>query len=156
MWWVRCEEAEDTWRLGQALAEVARPGTVVSLDGDLGAGKTCFSQGVGAGLEVAEPVVSPTFILVAEYEGRLPLLHADAYRLEPGEVEQIGLEESLEGWPGVALVEWATRVEEALPGDRLRVLLLLDEPGRRVEITATGKRSAAVLDAWRARWEASS
>lgn len=154
MWTLTSPKPEDTQELGRALAAVAEPGTVVALTGDMGAGKTCFAQGVGDGLWVAGPIVSPTFILVAEYEGQLPLLHADLWRLEPGELEQVGLEESLERWRGVALVEWADRFPALLPADHLRVALLHRDGGREIRIEATGTRSDAVLERWRARWDA--
>jgi tRNA threonylcarbamoyladenosine biosynthesis protein TsaE len=150
MWQVVCKDPAETRALGVTLGASAVAGTVLALSGDLGAGKTCFSQGVGAGLSVDEPIVSPTFILIAEYEGRLPLLHADAYRLESGEVAQIGLEESLEDWPGLALVEWAERVAEILPEDHLTVSITIDGDARCFHIDSTGPRSAAALARWRA------
>ncbi len=150
MWQVFCEDPVQTHALGVALGSSAPGGTIVALTGDLGAGKTCFAQGVGAGLGVAEPIVSPTFILVAEYEGRQPLLHADAYRLRPGEVAGIGLEESLEDWPGLALVEWAELVGEVLPLEHLAVTIEIIDDARRFHITSTGSRSAAALAKWKA------
>lgn len=150
MWQVVCQDPAQTHALGVALGVSAPGETVVALTGDLGAGKTSFAQGVGAGLEIAEPIVSPTFILIAEYEGRLPLLHADAYRLRPGEVEGIGLEESLEDWPGLALVEWAELVGEVLPLDHLTVTIEITDDSRRFSIASTGPRSAAALAKWQA------
>ncbi len=154
MWTLSTASADQTRALGWALAQVASKGIVVALVGDLGAGKTCLAQGVGQGLGVVEAVVSPTFILVAEYEGgRLPLLHADGYRLRPQEVEGIGLEEQLESWPGLALIEWADRVDQALPLDHLRVVFTIHGDARRLQISATGPRSEQVLSAWMARFE---
>ena len=152
MWNVICATNEDTQALGSLLGLCATSGSVVALVGDLGAGKTSFAQGVGVGLGVAQPVVSPTFVLVAEYpDGRLPLLHADTYRLEAGELEGTGLEESLEQWPGIALVEWADRFPEVLPGDHLVVRLNYEGAGRAVSISATGPEHQILLDRWRAR-----
>ena len=159
MWVVETRDEAGTRALGRALGAALRGPLVVALDGDLGAGKTCFAQGAAAGLGVADEVVSPTFVLLAEYEGRLPLLHGDAYRLRPGEAEDIGLEELVEGWPGLVLIEWADRVAELLPDDRLRVELRIPDAAgaperRRVEARATGPRAEAALAAWRAAWEA--
>jgi len=153
MWSVQSADPVDTRALGHLLGQVARPGTVVALNGPLGAGKTCFAQGVGAGLDLEEPVVSPTFVLIVEYEAPRPLLHADAYRLRPEEVEEVGLEEALEHWDGLALVEWASRIPEAMPLDHVVVTFHLTEPGRTLEISATGPRSSADVAAWREAWE---
>lgn len=153
MWRVISDSEEQTRSLGAALGRVASAGWVVALHGDLGAGKTCFAQGVGEGLSIDAEVVSPTFILVAEHEGgRLPLLHADLYRLEaPDEVENIGLEEALEVWPGVALIEWADRFPDILPVDHLYVRITIDGARRVVEVTASGAASA-----WLTRWRGAS
>lgn len=109
--------------LAARLAAVARPGDVVSLIGDLGAGKTVFAKGFGAGLGVAGTINSPSFILMAEYEGRLPLFHLDLYRLaDAAEALAGGLLDERQG-EGVTLVEWAERLEDVLPGARLDVLI---------------------------------
>ena len=93
MWTVKLDDMDATLALGRALGRVVSKPALVSLVGDLGAGKTTFAQGVGVGLELVSAVVSPTFILMAEHpDGRLPLLHGDAYRLKPGEAETIGLD----------------------------------------------------------------
>ena len=150
MWIVPCAQPEDTRALGRALGESLAGPLCLSLEGDLGAGKTCFAQGAGDGLQVQEAVVSPTFVLVAEYEGRLPLLHADCYRLEPADAAGIGLEEALETWPGLALVEWAERLPGLLPLDHIQLRLDLAAPGRQVQIRAHGPHAAAALAAWKA------
>ena len=140
---------DDTLAFGEALGRIAVRGTVVALHGDLGAGKTTFSQGVGAGLAIAAPIVSPTFILMAEYEGgRLPLLHADAYRLEGHEVAAIGLDEALDTWPGIALVEWASRIHMHLPVQHIVVHLRHADSGRTAEVSAVGLSHDAVLARW--------
>ncbi len=154
VWTVRSHSPEETRALGCCLAAAGVSGTVVALEGDLGAGKTCLAQGVGEALGVQEPVVSPTFVLVAEYEAPLPLLHADAYRLEPGEVASIGLEETLEDWPGLALVEWPGKVPEALPLDHVEVCIRILGEERLLEVDSTGPRSAAVVRRWQAAWSA--
>lgn len=137
-------DAATTHLLGERLGQAAVPGTVVALIGDLGAGKTAFARGVGAGLGVSR-IQSPTFILVqAHSTGRLPLWHADLYRLsDVDELEQLGLDEILAG-DGVVLVEWADRFPELLPADHLEVRLSEEGEGRRVELRAHGPRSAAL------------
>ena len=100
--------AEETFEVGMRLAKEAKAGDIYCLDGDLGTGKTVFSQGFAAGLGIKEAVNSPTFTIVCEYEeGRLPLYHFDVYRIEePEEMEEIGYEEYFYG-QGVCLVEWS-------------------------------------------------
>ena len=144
----KCQDPAATRALGRRLGELARPGLAVALVGTLGAGKTVFAKGVGEGLGVDQPIASPTFVLLALYdEGRLPLWHADLYRLEPGSsVDDLELELAADG---VLLVEWAERVPAALPDDHLRVTLEIDGDGRRVELAATGPRHRAVLETLR-------
>ena len=142
-----------TQTLGLALGRIAGAGTVVALYGDLGAGKTSLSQGVGLGLGIQASIVSPTFVLMAEYEdGRLPLLHADAYRLSGTEPRSIGLDEAVENWPGIALVEWADRVPSVLPEDHLDVRIEHATRGRMVTIQATGPIHKRVLKRWMAAY----
>ena len=114
------ENAEQTRQVGEALAAILAGGDVISLSGDLGAGKTTFVQGVARGLDVTQPVVSPTFTLVREYEGRVRLCHVDVYRLERmQEIHDLGIEEQLED--SVTLIEWGEVAATALPPDRLEV-----------------------------------
>lgn len=143
---------DDTRAFGARLGAAAFAGTVVALLGDLGAGKTALAQGVGRGLGLAEGVQSPTFVLVDEHHGgRLPLVHADLYRLEdPAQLEQLGLEERLEAGDAVGLVEWADRFPQLLPADHLEVRLLHEGSSRRLEVRATGPRHAGLLEALRA------
>jgi len=114
-------DAASTRALAARLAAVAAPGDLICLWGDLGAGKTVFAKGFGAGLGVEGTITSPTFILMAEYEGRLPLFHVDLYRLADAPDALAGglLDERRAG--GVTLVEWPDRLGEALPADRLDV-----------------------------------
>ncbi|HND34317.1 MAG TPA: tRNA (adenosine(37)-N6)-threonylcarbamoyltransferase complex ATPase subunit type 1 TsaE [Myxococcota bacterium] len=128
----------ETRALGQRLAEKLRPGHLILLHGDLGAGKTCFTQGIAAGLGVDGPVQSPTFILIAEYPAaRVPLRHVDLYRLErTEEILALGLEERLDD--GVWVVEWAERFADSWPADRLEVELQEEGEGRRLIFRATG------------------
>ena len=154
MWKLDLPDLEATLRFGRTLGRFASAGTVVGLHGDLSAGKTSFAQGVGDGLGIERDIVSPTFILMAEYEdGRLPLLHADAYRLRPGEAETIGFEETVDLWPGVALIEWADRVAQWLPPQRIRVELLHTETGRVAHISSAGAANEALVKRWRVALE---
>jgi tRNA threonylcarbamoyladenosine biosynthesis protein TsaE len=156
MWSQILIDAASTQRLGRFLGLAIRESAAVALIGELGAGKTCFAQGLGEGLGVDQPIVSPTFVLMAEYEGRLPLLHADVYRLGPSELAGIGLEEALEGWEGAALVEWADRFADLMPEDHLRIELIHQEQGRRMRVTALGPVHAELLERWVQRAEQSS
>lgn len=150
---IQLSSLNDTIALGQSLGEVCAARTVVALHGDLGAGKTTFSQGVGLGLGVTSPIVSPTFVLMAEYEeGRLPLLHADAYRLVADEVSAIGLDEALEIWPGVMLVEWASRIQAAVPAEHLSVRLRHVGSAREAEIIAHGPFHQNIMHQWMAHY----
>jgi tRNA threonylcarbamoyladenosine biosynthesis protein TsaE len=140
-------DPEATQSLGRELGACAQPGSVLALCGELGAGKTCLAQGVGAGLGVEGPVTSPTFTLVWLHEsGRLPFAHADFYRLGDGsELQELGLEELLEG-DGVAVVEWADRFPESLPQDRLvGTLRHLGLTQRELTLQALGPKSRAWL-----------
>jgi len=154
MWIVDLRHVDDTRALGAALGRAVGGPSVVALVGDLGAGKTSLAQGVGDGLDVDGDVVSPTYTLVAEYEGRLPLLHADVYRLEAHELEHIGLEEQLEDWPGLALVEWADRFPELIPPDHVTCQLrVTDAGGRQAHIAGAG-RGVALIARWRTELDA--
>lgn len=124
---IKTFSSTETIELGEKLAELLRPGDIVCLNGDLGAGKTAFSQGVARGLGVGETVTSPTFTLINEYRGRLPLYHFDVYRLGgPAEMEDLGYEEYFYG-QGVCLIEWAGLVEPILPRERLDITLSREE-----------------------------
>ncbi len=118
---------EETRRLGFEMGAAAGAGRVYCLDGDLGAGKTVFAQGFAAGLGVAEPVNSPTFTIVQQYEGgRVPLYHLDVYRIDDAEeMEEIGYEDFFYG-TGVCLIEWSERIREILPEDALHIRIEKD------------------------------
>ncbi len=107
---------EDTFEIGRQIAENAKPGEVYTLIGDLGVGKTVFTQGVAAGLGITEPVNSPTFTIVQIYEeGRMPFYHFDVYRIgDVEEMEEIGYQDCFYG-EGICLIEWANLIEEILP-----------------------------------------
>lgn len=118
---------EDTWALGKSLGEKASPGDVVCLNGDLGVGKTVFTQGFAAGLGIQEPVNSPTFTIVQQYDdGRLPLYHFDVYRIgDISEMDEVGYEDCFYG-DGVTLIEWPSRIGEILPDHVISVTIEKD------------------------------
>ena len=115
---------EETYELGRKIGLQARPGQVYTLTGDLGVGKTVFTQGVAAGLGITEPVSSPTFTIVQVYEeGRLPFYHFDVYRIgNIEEMEEIGYDDYFFG-KGICLIEWAELIEEILPDDRISITI---------------------------------
>jgi tRNA threonylcarbamoyladenosine biosynthesis protein TsaE len=139
---VELEDLAATERLGRRLAELLFPGAVVALVGPLGAGKTHLVRAIAEGLGVNGRLVnSPTFVLLQEYSGRLPLYHFDAYRLR-GEAEflDLGATEYFEG-DGICLVEWADRVPQALPAEHLRISLEVTGPtSRKAAIEGRGDR----------------
>ena len=115
---------EETYELGRKIGLQARTGQVYTLTGDLGVGKTVFTQGVAAGLGITEPVSSPTFTIVQVYEeGRLPFYHFDVYRIgDIEEMEEIGYDDYFFG-KGICLIEWAELIEEILPDDRISITI---------------------------------
>lgn len=136
----------ETTQLAQALALLLRPGDLITLDGELGAGKTTFTKGIGAGLGIKRTISSPTFMIVKEYEGELPLYHMDAYRLEDSD-EDIGFEEYFDG-EGITVVEWATYIEEFLPNERLIITIsYIDERTRAIDLTPVGEHYEWVVKA---------
>jgi tRNA threonylcarbamoyl adenosine modification protein YjeE len=157
--------ASETQRLGTLLGELLAPGDVVLLEGDLGTGKTAFTKGVGRGLKITQMINSPTFTILKEYSGRLPLYHFDLYRVEqPEEFSSLGFDDYFAG-DGVCVVEWAERAEPAgydeLPevanqspwpeGGYLRVRFSREigqDNTRILKCTARGERGNALLAAF--------
>ena len=139
-------DPEATTRLGDALGRIALAGDLICLWGDLGAGKTHLAKAIGAGLGVTETITSPSFILMAEYDGRLPLFHIDPYRLLSAEDALAGGLIDERQADGVTLVEWPERLGDALPVDRLDVRIdgTGDEP-RTITLIAWGDRYARYL-----------
>lgn len=117
----------ETFELGKKIGQEAIPGTVITLTGDLGAGKTVFTQGVAAGLGIMEPVSSPTFTIVQIYEGgKCPLYHLDVYRIgDVSEMDEVGYEDYFYG-DGVCLIEWADLIEEILPERCVKITIAKD------------------------------
>ena len=118
---------DDTFALGEELGKSAVPGQVITLDGDLGAGKTLFTQGLAKGLGVVEPVNSPTLTILQIYEsGRLPLYHFDVYRIgDVSEMDEVGFDDFIYG-DGVSVIEWASQIEEILPREYLSIVIRRD------------------------------
>ena len=119
--------AAETFELGKSIAETVEPGSVITLNGDLGTGKTVFSQGFAAGLGIDDNVNSPTFTIIQIYdEGRLPLYHFDVYRIgDVSEMDEIGYEDYFYS-DGVCLIEWAELIDEILPEDRINIYIKKD------------------------------
>ena len=136
--------AEDTYEIGKKIGQEAQPGQVICLYGDLGVGKTVFTKGLADGLGITEPIQSPTFTIVREYEeGRLPLYHFDVYRIgDIEEMDEIGFEDYVYG-DGVSLIEWANLIDEILPANRTEITIEKDlEQGfdfRRITVEKRGE-----------------
>jgi tRNA threonylcarbamoyladenosine biosynthesis protein TsaE len=147
---LRSESVVTTHAIASALAELCKPGDLIVLAGEMGAGKTAFAQGFGSALGINEPITSPTFTLVHSYDtGRVDLHHADLYRLDRmAEVADLALGELLES-DGIVLVEWGDVIGNQL-GDVLEVRLIVDDLGapdrRLIELRGVGKT-------WASRWE---
>ncbi len=124
---IETHSAEETFELGKKIGQNAKPGQLYCLIGDLGVGKTVFTQGLAVGLGITEPVNSPTFTILQIYEeGRIPFYHFDVYRIEEiEEMEEIGYEEYFDG-AGVCLIEWANLIEEILPKEHIRIVIEKD------------------------------
>jgi tRNA threonylcarbamoyladenosine biosynthesis protein TsaE len=160
---VHTQSPAETYALGQQLGGLLRPGQVIALHGDLGAGKTVLTQGIAAGLGVTERVTSPTFTLVNRYPAAngFDLVHIDCYRLGDGSVDAaqeasaFGLEEILEA-EAVVVIEWAERVVALLPADHLEITIAQpegDEQTRQFTFAAGGLRSAKILQTFPAAQE---
>lgn len=130
---------EDTERLAQTIATLVTHGDVLLLHGDLGAGKTTFSQFFGKALGIEQKITSPTFNIIKSYEGKLPFHHMDCYRLEGAE-DDLGFDEYFYG-DGVTIVEWPEMIEAFLPEDYIDLnIKYIDDSAREIEIQAMGSR----------------
>ena len=138
--------ARQTQRLGRHLGSLAQGGDVFLLIGVLGAGKTCLTQGIARGLGVEDVATSPTFVVVNQYKGRLPLYHIDLYRLDRiEEVIDLGLDDYLFG-KGVCVVEWADKAPGILPQEHLLVeISILTDTSRNLRLTSIGERCTELL-----------
>ncbi len=132
---------EETQEFGRRLGELAEPGDVFLMTGDLGSGKTCLTQGIARGLGVRENALSPTFVIMREMHGRLALYHIDLYRLDRlEETEDLGLDDYFYG-EGVSVVEWAEKALALMPPDRMMVRIdYLSNTERRMRLSPNGKR----------------
>ena len=143
---IETHDPEETFEVGRTIGMNAKPGQIYTLTGDLGVGKTEFTQGVAAGLGITEPVNSPTFTIIQEYEdGRLPFYHFDVYRIgDLEEMEEIGYDDYFFG-QGICLIEWAELIEEILPEKRIEVTIEKDlEKGfeyRKITIEERGEKT---------------
>lgn len=116
--------AADTQKIAAELVNTLTPGSVICMYGDLGAGKTAFVQGMAVALGIDEPVTSPTFTIVNEYYGKMPLYHFDVYRIgSSDEMFEIGFDEYIDG-DGISVIEWAELIEDILPEDRINITIL--------------------------------
>lgn len=140
---IKTSSPEETVRAGEVLGALLEPGDLLCLSGDLGAGKTTFARGVALGLGIKGRVTSPTFILINEYQGKIPMYHMDVYRLDgPAGMDELGYEEYFYG-NGVTLVEWAEKVENILPGERMDIYLAPspeDSDAREITLKPRGGR----------------
>lgn len=125
--------AQETISFGKKIGEKLQPNDVIALYGDLGAGKTTLVQGIGAGLGVGEFITSPTFILINEYQGRIPLYHVDLYRLaDVSQIEDLGIEEYFTKG-GVCVIEWAERLKDLMPKEHQSITIdMISEDKRRI------------------------
>ena len=138
---IETHSEQETWEVGKKLAAQAKPGQIFALIGDLGVGKTIFTKGMAAGLGISEPVNSPTFTIIQEYDGgRMPFYHFDVYRIgDVEEMDEVGFDDYIMG-DGVSLIEWADLIEEIIPEKRTEILIEKDlERGfdyRRITVTS--------------------
>ncbi|MMZ53225.1 tRNA threonylcarbamoyladenosine biosynthesis protein TsaE [Aneurinibacillus migulanus] len=137
---------QETQELAESVGRLVEPGDVFTLTGDLGAGKTTFTQGLARGMDISGVVNSPTFTIIKEYMGRLPLYHMDVYRMED-ELEDLGFDEYFYG-DGVTVVEWPQMIAEQLPAERCEIAITRGEGDERTLIfTAYGRRYEIVCEA---------
>ena len=142
MFRITTKNAHETYNLGVKLGRLLDCGDIVCLTGDLGAGKTAFTKGIGIGLGVVDYITSPTYTIINEYSGRIPLYHFDVYRLESSEeMQELGYEEYFYG-DGAVVLEWADMVKDMIPIERIWITILKveDENSREILIEPTGDR----------------
>ena len=141
------KSAEQTYKLGEYLGKVLQQGDIICLTGDLGAGKTAFTKGIGIGLDIKEFITSPTYTIINEYDGRISLFHFDVYRLEGvEEMYELGYEEYFFG-DGAVVIEWADIVKDIIPQERLWITILRgkEEDTREIMFDASGERYQKVI-----------
>lgn len=143
---------DETKQLAFALGKLLRRGDVLTLEGDLGAGKTTFTKGIAKGLGIKRNVTSPTFTILKQYEGTMPLYHIDAYRLEHSE-EDIGFDEFIYG-DGVTIIEWPMFIREYLPKNIMKITIqFVEETKRTIKLELDTEREEQVQQAFEAMKE---
>lgn len=141
---IQTNSHHNTIKLAKSLATLLKSGDVLTLEGDLGAGKTTFTKGLAEGLDIQRAVTSPTFTMMKQYEGTLPLYHIDAYRLEHSE-EDIGFDEYIYG-DGITVIEWASFIEEFIPQEKLEITIrFIDEQTRGLSFHPVGDHYEQVV-----------
>ena len=150
---IESRSTHETKSWGRRLASLLEGGELLGLIGELGAGKTCFIKGLAGGLRLREEdILSPTFTMIQEHRGRLPLYHIDLYRLDEASLDDMGLREYLFS-EGIAAVEWFERLRESDALDYLGVRIsFADDNSRRIEFTATGDRHGAIVEKLKRRF----
>jgi tRNA threonylcarbamoyladenosine biosynthesis protein TsaE len=150
MWTFTINSVEQMQNFAALLGEQSP--CVIAIDGDLGAGKTVFAQGLGRGLGITELIVSPTFIIVNEYESEIPLLHIDLYRLSEPDLFHLGLEETIEDWNGFVVIEWASLHPQVLPLDHLKIQIKIEGDIRHVTVNPHGEMAESIIKKWYMEW----
>ncbi len=146
MYKVYLKDEEETKSFGNKLGEIVKKGSIICLLGDLGAGKTTFTQSLAKGLGVCDYVTSPTFTIVNEYDGRIPLYHFDVYRIGSSEeMYDIGYDEYINS-DGVCIIEWANLIEDIVPEERLTIELKYVEDGREMILTPKGEEYTRIVE----------
>ena len=144
MYSVKVNNEEETLIVAYHLGKKLFPGCLITLDGDLGAGKTTFTKGIAKGLEIKQIVNSPTFTIIKEYEGKLPLYHMDVYRINDD--EDLGFDEYFYG-NGVTVIEWANNIRSLLPHERLSLnIVILSDSARHLKFTPFGKKYGQICE----------
>src|SRR5690625_2405307 len=142
---IMTKSESETRMLAKTLSKYLKPGDVITLEGELGTGKTTFVKGIAEGLNIKRTVTSPTFTMIKQYSGDLPLYHMDVYRLE-GMEEDIGFDEHIYG-NGVSIIEWAQFIEDFLPTERLMIQLeYIDDVSRKIKLNPVGLRYEKLLN----------
>jgi tRNA threonylcarbamoyladenosine biosynthesis protein TsaE len=152
MWKCKLESVTQT----RAWAACLNTSCVIAIDGPLGSGKTVFAQGIGQGLGIESPIVSPTFIIANQYSAERPFLHIDLYRIEDYELRSLGLEEEIEDWDGIVLVEWASKHPSLFPTDYLKIQLehCVENTDFRIATVSAIGNTRHIIDNWKAQWSA--
>ncbi len=132
------KKTEDTLNLGIEIGKKLKPGSIISLKGDLGTGKTVIAKGIGLALNVAENITSPTYNIICEYSGKIPFYHMDLYRISDyDEFEMLGVDHLLFG-TGITVIEWSERIEEELPDDIIHITITRDSSNEYRNIVIKG------------------